>query len=277
MTLLAAQSSAISILLPLYIYPGDSVATWNSADLFSTIAAYPSVQWQIIVNPNSGPGNTSAMPYPDSNYIGAFVSPLIRLQPLTFISAGISQLNSYANVKTIGYVDTAYANRPYSSVIADIEAYAAWANYSPENIAVHGIFFDDFTISTTQASYTYAQNISAYTYANFPGASVVFNPGSQSPTQYFDYCDTILDFEGYYADYQNKTTISSISASGAPLGKSAIVIHDTPTTATAANIDSLIHTMNADGVEFMYFTQDCCYNAIDAAFLLSLAAAVNAG
>ncbi|KAF7966133.1 hypothetical protein HWV62_24988 [Athelia sp. TMB] len=258
MALLAAQSSAISILLPLYVYPEDSLAAWNSAGLFSTIAAYPDVQWQIIVNPASGPGNTSANPYPDSNYI-----------------AGISKLNSYSNVQTIGYVDTATGGRPYSSVTADIQAYANWANYSPKNIAVKGIFFDDFTVSTTQASYTYASNITNYAHEHVSGASVIFNPGGLSPVKYFDYADTIVEFENYYSDYASPKTISSISASGAPLGNSAVLIHDT--TATSATIDSLVHTLNADGVEFIYFTQDCCYNAINAAFLLSLAAAVNAG
>lgn len=276
MALLAAQSSAISILLPLYVYPEDSLAAWNSAGLFSTIAAYPDVQWQIIVNPASGPGNTSANPYPDSNYIGTFTRlSRIYSQPLIFFSAGISKLNSYSNVQTIGYVDTATGGRPYSSVTADIQAYANWANYSPKNIAVKGIFFDDFTVSTTQASYTYASNIANYAHEHVSGASVIFNPGGLSPVKYFDYADTIVEFENYYSDYASPKTISSISASGAPLGNSAVLIHDT--TATSATIDSLVHTLNADGVEFIYFTQDCCYNAINAAFLLSLAAAVNAG
>jgi len=258
-SLLVAQSSAISILLPLYIYPGNSLVTWEDEGVFSAIAAYPNVQWEVIVNPNSGPGNTSANSYPDANYI-----------------AGVSKLNSYANVKTIGYVDTKYTAQTYDEVISQVAAYAYWSTYSSENIALKGIFYDDFTISTAQADYTYAQDIATYAYDSFSDASVVFNPGTQSPTQYFDYCDTILDFEGAYADYGNQTTISGLSSNGSPLSKSAIVIHDTPTSTTSATIDNLVHTMDLDGVEFVYFTQDCCYNTIDSTFLLSLAAAVDA-
>ena len=103
--LLAFSTTSMFILLPLYIYPGTSASAWSNAT--AAIAAYPKVQWQIIINPNSGPGTTS---YPtDSNYI-----------------AGISKLNSYPNVITLGYVDTNFAKRAYSAVTSDIDVYAKW-------------------------------------------------------------------------------------------------------------------------------------------------------
>src|ERR1700730_633611 len=81
--------SSLFVLLPLYVYPGSSASAWSAVT--AAVAAYPSVKWQIIINPDSGPGSTQ---YPDSNYI-----------------AGISELNGYDNVQTLGYVYTDYTSR----------------------------------------------------------------------------------------------------------------------------------------------------------------------
>src|SRR2546423_12806063 len=94
----ALPASSLFILLPLYVYPGSDASAWSAVT--AAVAAYPSVQWQIVINPDSGPGSTQ---YPDSNYI-----------------AGISELNSYDNVQTLGYVDTSYTNRAYADVQSDI-------------------------------------------------------------------------------------------------------------------------------------------------------------
>lgn len=47
--------SSTSILVPLYVWPEDD-STW--APVFNAISSYPDVQFQVIVNPNSGPGET---------------------------------------------------------------------------------------------------------------------------------------------------------------------------------------------------------------------------
>ena len=51
-------------------------------------------------------------------------------------------------------------------------------------------------------------------------------------------------------------------------------MHDT---APSTNVKSLVHTMAVDGIEAMYFTSDCCYNALNGTLLMQLAAAVQAG
>ncbi len=87
-------STSLHIILPLYLYPDSSASAWGN--ITATVAAYPAVQWEIVVNPNSGPGTTS---YPtDPNII-----------------AGIAKLNSYPNVHTVGYVDTAHGQKALSS------------------------------------------------------------------------------------------------------------------------------------------------------------------
>lgn len=247
---LPAQS--LFVLLPLYIYPGTSASAWSS--VYSTVAAYPKVQFQIVVNPNSGPG---AGPVPDSNYIPA-----------------IAKLNSYSNVKTLGYVDTNYTNRAYSSVIADINTYANWSSYKQANISMAGIFFDDVTANTSTAAHQYMRNVSSYAYKTVPSqvTPVIFNPGAIIDTTYFGYCDTMIEYEGSFAKYANQTTINMIPS--AYLKQTAIVIYSTSGT---ANVKSLIHTMSVDAVEAVYFTSDCCYNAINGTLLNQVAAAVAAG
>ena len=250
--LLAHQSAALSILLPLYIYPDPSASAWN--DVTAAISAYPSVEWQIIVNPASGPGTTS---YPtDANYI-----------------TGISTLNRYANVQTVGYVDTAYGNRAYSSVKADIDAYAKWASYPSANISIAGIFFDDVNNTASDTVYHYLANAANYAYATVPSVvtPVIFNPGALAPTQLFDYCDTIVEYEGLFSSYKGDATINTI-----PSGfrdKSAIVMHDTPET---ADVTGIVKSMVQYGMDSVYLAPDCCYNRVSAVLLKQLAAAIAA-
>jgi hypothetical protein len=247
----ALPTSSLFILLPLYVYPDSDASAWSA--VVSAVAAYPSVQWQIIINPDSGPGSP---PYPDTNYI-----------------AGISQLNGYANVQTLGYVDTARGNRAYADVQSDIEVYAGWAGYTAANIGVDGIFFDDATVSTTTANYTYMQNAANYAYATIPTnpTYVIFNPGEVSPTRYFNYADTIVEFEDVYAKYAGQTTIDTFP--DGYLAQSAILINETPTTVT--NVETLIDTMNTDGIQATYLTYDCCYNSLSSTLLNAIASAIS--
>lgn len=263
--LLALPAISMNILLPLYVYPGTDASAWSNVT--AAIAAYPQVQWQIIVNVNSGPGPSH---YPDSNFV-----------------TGISKLNSYPNVLTLGYVDTAYAKRDYSSVISDINVYANWAYYTQtkDNISMAGIFFDDVVDNTTftSAAQTYYHNVSSYAYAQVPSdiTPVVFNPGEIGPSQLFQYCDTMIQFEGSTQTYHNDTTIKALPS--AYLHQSAIIVYDATAT---TNVKSLVHTMAQDGVEAVYFDYGYCtyqgsitgcYNQTSLADLEQLAAAVQAG
>ena len=256
LTLLVLPATSLFILAPIYAYPGTSASAWSN--ITAAIAAYPKVHWQTIVNPNSGPGAVDSSGYPtDSNYIAA-----------------IAKLNSYPNVQTLGYVDTDYGRRAYSAVTHDIDLYAKWASYTKANITIDGIFFDDVNNTAATPIYTYYKNVSAYAYATVPTdvTPVVFNPGALAPTQLFSYADTIVEYEGTFANYKNDTTIKTIPA--AYRGQSAIIINSTPST---ANIASLVHTMILYGIEGVYFSADCCYNSFDGTLEKKQAAAVQAG
>ena len=255
LSLLVLPTTSLFILLPLYLYPSTSASAWSNVT--AAIEAYPKVQWQVIVNPNSGPGTTGGSPA-DPNYITA-----------------IAKLNSYTNVQTLGYVDTQYTQRAYSAVTTDINTYASWSDYPNADISIAGIFFDDVNNTASDPVYTYMHNASTYAYATVPSdvTPVVFNPGSLAPTQLFDYCDTMVEFENTFANYKNDTTIKTIPSGYR--GQSAIIVNSTPV--KTANIASLVHTMAYYGVEAVYFSADCCYNAFDKTLLMALAAAVQAG
>ncbi|SLM40199.1 Spherulation-specific family 4 [Lasallia pustulata] len=234
----ATTTTATSILLPLYIYPLSGAWT----PIFNAIASTPTVHWQVVVNPNSGPGPANA--YPSSDYITA-----------------INQLNSYKNVETIGYVRTNYTNRPCSEVTADIQTYAYWATYqvTNANISVNGIFFDEAPYANLAALIQYMSNVSSFAYDTIPtpATTVIFNPGtSATALQYFNYAQTIIEFEDFYTAYQNQTTINSFP-SGGVRKQSAVVVHNY--TGTAATLQSLVHTGIVNKLAGMYFTSDCCY------------------
>jgi hypothetical protein len=92
------------------------------------IAAHPHQNFTIVLNPASGPGSS---PSPNDDY-----------------TAQIQKLNSYPNVRTIGYVPTAYATRNITSVLLDVSTYSGWlqlgsTNTNSTGLAVQGIFFDE--------------------------------------------------------------------------------------------------------------------------------------
>ena len=246
---LALSSNSLFIILPLYLYPGDNGAAWS--DVFNTIEAYPAAQWQVVVNPNSGPGTTG---YPtDSNFI-----------------SGIAKLNSYSNVNTVGYVATTYGKKDISAVNAETDVYASWAGYSAANIAIGGIYFDEVSSEETSSIYSYYQTVAGHVRSSFKSsAHVVFNPGYRTAAQLFSYADTIVEFEDSLANYEGKGIIDQIPAQFR--AQSALQVYSTP---EGTDVGSLIATMAQSGIEAVYFGEDCCYKVYSKTLLQDMAQAV---
>jgi Spherulation-specific family 4 len=112
------------------------------------VEAHPNLDFVAIVNPNSGPGDSD---FPDNNY-----DPQIR------------KLNSYLNVKTIGYVRTGYGTRNISTVISEVNTYAGWYSKSPE-LAMHGIFFDESPHEYVAESVPYMKTVNEVVKNNTAG------------------------------------------------------------------------------------------------------------
>ena len=248
--------TSIHILLPLYLDPGAGAAPWN--EIFSTIAAYPQVEWDIVINPNSGPG-TSGGPPTDANII-----------------AGIDKLNSYSNVQTMGYVLTGHGSRAMSDIIADVNTYASWGGSSASNLTkranlhIGGIYFDEVSAETTDAMYSFYQSAASHARDSIPGAHIAFNPGTIAPTQYFDYCDTMVEFEASLSDYQSQDPVQKIPDQYH--AKTGLQIYSTP---ADTDVNSIVQAAAGEGVGAIFFGVDCCYKVWDAGLLKNIAEAVS--
>lgn len=146
------------IMIPFYIYPSSVYSNTTVLGLLAQIRSHRTVPFIVIVNPSSGPGTVT-----DGNY-----TALIRVLKA-------------AGARVVGYVSTAYAVRPSSQVLADIDL---WLSLYPE---ISGIFLDeqsyDLTVGGTDAVALYASYTSyAHAHNLWP---VVANPGTNQRTEYF--------------------------------------------------------------------------------------------
>ncbi|KAJ5083121.1 Spherulation-specific family 4 [Penicillium angulare] len=224
---MASVVSSTSILLPLYQWPTDNT-TWSA--VYDAAAAHPAIHFQIIVNPDSGPGDTT---YPESSYID-----------------GVSQLNSYSNVEVIGYVHTEYATRDISVIESEISTYSGWSSYKELNITLSGIFFDEAPSSNDSTLVSYMQQVSTTAKSNNLN-TVVFNPGTKVEDEaYFDAADLIVEFENSYS-----TWLSSIPANDftntAGYSKGAVILYSAPLT---SDYETILQEVDQMGLGAAYLT-----------------------
>ena len=232
--------SSLNILLPLYLYPGDGGSAWDP--ITSTISAYPQIQWVVVINPNSGPGTTGSSP-PDANQ-----------------AAGIAKLNSLSNVKILGYVLTGHGSRDPAAVTTDVDTYASWGS-------IKGIYFDE--ASADPSMYSFYQTAADHARSKISGAYIAFNPGTVTPTQYFDYCDLSVQFEASLSDYNSQAPIGKVPDQYH--AKTGLQIYSTP---ADTDVDSIIQTAAGEGVGAIFFGVDCCYKVWDQGLLKSMAEGV---
>ncbi|KAH6645411.1 cell surface protein [Truncatella angustata] len=109
------------VVMPLYYYPLTE-DTWKP--LHYAFSAHPDTNFLVIVNPNSGPGDT---PLPSHDYLRE-----------------VPKLNAYPNVYTVGYVRIDYCRKPLWETYGEIRRYADWhAAYEVPGLYVQGIFVDE--------------------------------------------------------------------------------------------------------------------------------------
>ncbi|KAH6645410.1 Spherulation-specific family 4 [Truncatella angustata] len=172
------------LLVPLYIYPTNS--SWMP--IYNAIELRPTLNFTVIVNPSSGPGEN---PLPSDDYYTA-----------------VQKLNSYANVKTVGYVRTGYATRNITEVIDDVLTYAGWSANS-SSLGMSGIFFDEAVHQYDADAVTYMETIDQVA-KNATGLlgdrRVIHNPGTIPDSRYNNsYVDITVVFEDNYTAWQNKS------------------------------------------------------------------------
>jgi len=212
------------VLVPLYVYP--SPGAWDP--LFEAAEKHPNLNFTAVVNPASGPGDT---PEPDGNY-----------------TRDIPRLNSYPNIRTVGYVSTVWTNRNISLALADISTYSKWAtNATIPNLGMRGIFLDETPATWTAESQEYLENIASAIRSDAGLGSdplIIQNPGTIPDQRFMPSCNLSVVFEGTYDTYQiydfHKTISAFQSSSNNERSSMAAVVHNFPATLSSKKENSLV-------------------------------------
>ena len=106
-----------------------------------SIDANPSLDFVVIVNPNSGPGSPPW--WPNLDYLRE-----------------VPKLNARSNCTTLGYVRVDYCNRDVAEVVEEVHQYAQWSQQNGvKGLHVSGIFFDETPNMSSQFKTTYLTKI----------------------------------------------------------------------------------------------------------------------
>ncbi|GAA95568.1 uncharacterized protein L969DRAFT_92700 [Mixia osmundae IAM 14324] len=223
----AASLNRTSVIVPLYSYPENST-TW--APLRQAIAAHPQLHFQVVINPDSGPGSSSQ---PDAEYGAGIVA--------------LKKASKSGNVQILGYVPTGYGKKSNKTVIKQIAQYAGWNT----SYAVDGIFFDE-TIDGKYSLYKQYYDAVKSTKA-WPNRTVVLNPGlpvsATGSTSYYNIADTVVTFEDDYKSYQSESPLAYPRPS-----KQSVIIHSYPVSASASALSTLVKSLVKQGVGSTYIT-----------------------
>ncbi|KAJ4409492.1 hypothetical protein N0V82_009453 [Gnomoniopsis sp. IMI 355080] len=242
LTTFLATVHATSLLIPLYVDPSQGVAdgsmtAWNTIE--AAVANNPSTQFQIIINPDNGPGNSK--PGYDSEYI-----------------ASVAKLNAFSNVHTFGYVYTSYGARATSAVQTDIARWANWNTYTKANIAIKGIFFDEvpnYSSSSKKANtdVAYMSTLQAYAKSQFSNISTFqtfYNVGDLcAHAEYFGsgMADYVCVFEDDASEFSTAVLSQRVPAGMA--ARSCVLLHDYMTSGLpSANVSSFLQDFVSMGV-----------------------------
>ncbi|GGM21846.1 spherulation-specific family 4 protein [Deinococcus aerophilus] len=181
-----------ALLLPFYLYPTHSYTNPVVNRLIAAARAYPSVEFNVIWNNNSGPGREQ-----DADY-----------------TVAIRRVRACSNVRIIGYINTTLGfprvPRPAAVMRGEIEHWKQWYD-------VDAIFFDQMTVDDSATHAAYYADLTEFSHGlGIP--LTIGNGGTATPQRYFDahsadlFCvwensvlpseaDLAGNYQGGYADY----------------------------------------------------------------------------
>lgn len=216
------QTLKTNIFLPLYVYPNPGA--WNS--IYKAIAEYPTLEFQIVINPSSGPGSSSVIGH-DDNWTNA-----------------TSTLNSYNNVRTFGYVHTLDGNETIENLEANITTWASWNAYINANISMHGVFFDETPDNDT----TYMQSLTDFAHSKLGSNSqIIFNPGKVvSDELYFSMADHVIVSEVTADRYSTSVPTNSVSSQHA--SRASILVYELGRNGTSSGLETWLGGMVKAGI-----------------------------
>ncbi|RHZ70746.1 hypothetical protein CDV55_108225 [Aspergillus turcosus] len=176
------MSPKSGVLVPLYIYPL-SPTTW--APLYDAITTHPDLDFLVVVNPNSGPGDRD-LPSPNKDY-----------------AREVPRLNAFANVYTVGYVRIDYCCKPLNDVYEEIDRYASWSG--SEGMGLGGILLDETPNHYSEERGEYLTACTEFIKRNegiLRDRMVIHNPGTPPDAELAATCpDLILTCEEPYERY----------------------------------------------------------------------------
>jgi len=227
----------------LYVDPGSD---WDAV----LAAAATGVPILAIINPNDGPVSSG----PDSSY---------KTYMKKFADAGITM---------VGYVYSGYGSRSASTVMAEIDTYAA------KYPGLSGIFVDEASADASEVAYytqlyNHIMAIDGYVHD-------IVNPGTQPDKGYLDASTNLVIFEDVAGNLKNNyDSWVACAPSAAEKANYKYKFSGIAYGASSSSISGLLNTMNAAGMGMVYVTQSddicCVYNEL-APYFAAEAAAVNA-
>ncbi|MET8857021.1 spherulation-specific family 4 protein [Streptomyces sp. NPDC004579] len=153
------------LLVPYYEHPAVRPAEWDAL-----VAAAPRL-YGLVLNPASGPGDRPAP---------GFAAVAARLRA--------------ADVRVLGYVDTAYGRRPLADVRGELARHRDW-------FATDGVFLDQ--VAATEGGFGYYRRLA--TEVRGPdGGTLVLNHGTAPHPSYARIADVLVTFEGTWATYRRR-------------------------------------------------------------------------
>lgn len=208
-----------NLLVPLYVYP--SPGAWDH--VYRAVRDHPSLQFHIVINPDSGPGPAASTGY-DANWINATAT-----------------LNAFPNVRTFGYVHLLHGAAPPQDVVANITAWASWSAprsadpAAAANTSMAGVFFDETPAGAT----AYMQQLADAAHQQLGAAAhLVFNPGvalagaDADAAGYFALADHVVVSESRAATYTTAVPTANVPARYAP--RASILVSDFAALGSAA-------------------------------------------
>lgn len=299
--LAAIALARTDVMVPLYVYPGNTTWTnpnWEAA--VDAIKGNPHLHFYVVINPNSGPLNTSD----PSGYNGGYCNvdnedyiPHGCNRDWTTHLAAISKLS---NAQTVGYVYTRYGQRPADEVKADILEWSKWdkegtwdANKEAD-ISIHGLWFDEIGASSVNASLY--QDLVTYANETFEAKgkskgkyTVILNAGDvpddpDYEAQLFNMASAVVTKETCYTtdpdadgvswdcpmpyapfEVSNLTSGNGLPHNSAFLPQTVVIVHQFrgPTNASMQMLTEQIEGVVDLGIHSTYFTSGSWHNTTE--------------
>ncbi|KAJ6262523.1 Spherulin-4 [Drechslerella dactyloides] len=233
-----ANSTGVSILFPLYIYP--DLNCWDR--VFTAVSRHPNQHFTFVINPNSGPGTDK---YPDAEYTDA-----------------IAKLNVYKNVTLIGYVHASYGTRDSAQIIAEIERYAAWSSSLEVDIHVSGIFIDEAPgeLGDGKVHLDYMKLLFGGVKRAFESVGLqgylVTNPGRIVDKAFYKYADNVVSYEAAFRNLMYPDTLFTSTnwkmSPGTPACRQSVLVHSFE--GSRRKQSDLVQTLVDQGIGEVYIT-----------------------